>query len=68
MDTPLTLDAALEAGALYLETRGRGFERYALDANSESAWFCPDCGLAVEDWMDGCEHCGFDAEDELEAA
>lgn len=59
----LTLDNALEAGALYLERASQWADRYQL-AHGESAYFCRDCGCETED-ADGCEHCGF-GRDEME--
>lgn len=31
------------------------------DANgdSQSSWFCRDCGLEITDPDEGCEHCGY---------
>ena len=60
----LTLDNALEAGALYLERASCFVDRYQL-THGESAYFCRDCGCQTED-IDGCEHCGFGRADEME--
>ena len=54
---PLHLDAALEAGAEYLERASYFVDRYQL-ADGTSAYFCRDCGMAIEDADEGCEHCG----------
>ena len=61
---PLTLDAALEAGAEHLERASYFVDRYQL-ADGTSAYFCRDCGCQTED-IDGCEHCGAGLEDDME--
>jgi ribosomal protein L37E len=61
----LTLDNALEGGALYLERASQWADRYQL-THGESAYFCRDCGLEIQDALEGCEHCGFGRADEME--
>lgn len=55
----MTLDDAIESGAVWLEDTGR-YARYWTnpndDTDGESDWFCTRCGALV-DPDEGCEEC-----------
>lgn len=65
MTPPRTVESIGE-DTLWLESTAVA-DRYqtGVDAygDSQSAWFCRQCGTEVEDVSKGCEHCGFGLEE-----
>ncbi|MGQ9814242.1 MAG: hypothetical protein ACUVR3_03705 [Candidatus Roseilinea sp.] len=55
------LDAALEAGADFLDHASYWADIYSLP-DGGIAFFCRDCGRRIKNADFGCEHCGFGCE------
>ena len=71
MDTPLTLDAAMDVGAYFLE--GHHYADYWHIDGIGPRHYCNDCGALIDEDLGpdcGCRACGFGRplDDDQEAA